>query len=261
MAARSFGQKNPTKIYGTVEIDGHSSMRATEITMNEWMDFIVNNGFDTSLFPNNSCLAPLASALFEDLRKGKDFDYLEVVVHYGAQKEHSGDKGIETAKGFRKLIADDTTYFSINNPIVGISFEQAKQFCQWKENVVNRYRSAKVRIALPTVETYTKVITNRDTINNKKCYLLNALYCNCINSTSKSRYKVEGKTVMRADSYWPSDQGLYNVQGNAAEMTSTEGIAMGGSFRHYARESYNDRRQTYSRPEDWLGFRFVVTFE
>jgi hypothetical protein len=42
-------------------------------------------------------------------------------------------------------------------------------------------------------------------------------------------------------------------------MTSTEGIAMGGSFRQTARESYNDKDQKYTKAGDWLGFRFIVT--
>ncbi len=41
-------------------------------------------------------------------------------------------------------------------------------------------------------------------------------------------------------------------------MTSTEGVAMGGSFRHTARESYNDKQQIYSKAEEWLSFRYIV---
>jgi hypothetical protein len=42
-------------------------------------------------------------------------------------------------------------------------------------------------------------------------------------------------------------------------MTNEEGIAMGGSFRHFARESFSDKIQEYSKAEDWLGFRYIVT--
>lgn len=35
-----FGQKKPTKIYGTVPIDSVSSMDATEATVNEWIHFL-----------------------------------------------------------------------------------------------------------------------------------------------------------------------------------------------------------------------------
>jgi hypothetical protein len=48
-----------------------------------------------------------------------------------------------------------------------------------------------------------------------------------------------------------------NIQGNAAEMTSTQGVAMGGFFRQTARKSYNDSQQLYNQAEDWLRFRYV----
>ena len=64
---------------------------------------------------------------------------------------------------------------------------------------------------------------------------------------------------MRVDSYWPNDLGFYNLQGNASEMTNTKGIAIGGSFRHYAIESLNTKKQEYNQPEDWLGFRYMIT--
>ena len=72
-------------------------------------------------------------------------------------------------------------------------------------------------------------------------------------------YMSAGLYLVRVDAYWPSDLGLYNLQGNAAEMTSTEGIAMGGSFSHYAIQSFNDQKQQYSKAENWLGFRYTVT--
>jgi len=35
--------------------------------------------------------------------------------------------------------------------------------------------------------------------------------------------------------------------------------AMGGSFRQYASECTSDHEQSYSGPQDWVGFRYVVT--
>jgi hypothetical protein len=67
------------------------------------------------------------------------------------------------------------------------------------------------------------------------------------------------QNLARADAYWPTHEGLYNLEGTAAEMTSTKGIAMGGSFCQYACECTGDHQQTYSGPQDWLGFRYIVT--
>ena len=69
----------------------------------------------------------------------------------------------------------------------------------------------------------------------------------------------QGLGLEMVDSYFPTTLGLYNLQGNAAEMTEIYGIAMGGSFRQPARESYNDKSQLYHKAQDWLGFRYIVT--
>lgn len=156
-----FGQKNPTKIYGTVPIDNVSSMDATEVTINEWIHFVINNNFKADLFPDSSVVSKSTSALFGDLKKGKDFEYVEVITNSSLLKENYGDKGFRLTRKFRNLIEADTNYFSINIPIVGVSFAQAKAFCEWRESVVNKYKTVSVRIGLPTIEVYKKVIENR----------------------------------------------------------------------------------------------------
>ncbi|MGC4102134.1 SUMF1/EgtB/PvdO family nonheme iron enzyme [Ferruginibacter sp.] len=254
-------QKNPTKIYGTVPINNVSSMDATEITVTEWIYFILNTNFDPGFFPDLSHITPAAKMLFEDLKKGKDFEYIDPIYNTGYLKENFGAKGFRVKKKVKLLYEADTNFFSFNVPIVGISFAQAKAFCAWRESVVNQYKPVKVSIALPPIEVYEKVIENKDSINPKSCYLQNSLNCNCLVIKKTKDFKSQGKCVIRADSYWPSMLGLYCLQGNAAEMTATEGIAMGGSFRDYARESFRDRKQNYSAPGDWLGFRCLVTLK
>jgi len=259
--ANSFGQKNPTKIYGTVSIDDKTSMDATEVTINEWFHFIINNNFNEDLFPDLSIVSNSTRLLFNDLKKQKGFEYIEIIYNSGALKENYGSKGFQVTKRFRSLIEADTSYFSINIPIVGVSFAQAQKFCEWRESVVNKTKTVKVRITLPTIAVYEKIIENKDSINSKNCYLQNSMNCNCVITRKTKEHKSQGNLLMRADSFWPSALGLYCLQGNASEMTSTEGIAMGGSFRDYAIQSFKDKKQNYSKPEDWLGFRCLVTLK
>lgn len=256
-----FGQKNPTRIYGTVPIDNVSSMDATEVTVNEWILFIINNNFREDYFPDPLAISTSARLLFEDLKKQKNFEYIEMVANSRVLAESYGSKGFRVTKKFRDLIKSDTNYFSLNIPVVGISFEQAKAFCAWREQVVNTTRAIKLNITLPTIEVYEKVIENKDSINTKNCYLQNSLNCYCLEAPKTKDLKSQGKSLLRADSYWPSLLGLYCLQGNAAEMTNIEGIAMGGSFRDYARASYKDKKQHYSKPGDWLGFRCLITLK
>ncbi len=256
-----FGQKNPTKIYGTVPIDNVSSMDATEVTINKWIHFVINNNFNADFFPNPLSISNTTRLLFDDLKKGKDFEYIEIINNSNLLKENYGSKGFRVTKKFKNLTEADTNYFSINIPIVGVSYTQAKAFCEWRENVVNKFKTVKVKINLPTVEIYERVIENKDTINSQNCYLQNSLNCNCPAIKKTKDSKSQGKCLMRADAYWPSLLGLYCLQGNASEMTDQEGIAMGGSFRDYARQSFKDKKQGYSKAEDWLGFRCLITLK
>jgi hypothetical protein len=60
-------------------------------------------------------------------------------------------------------------------------------------------------------------------------------------------------------SYWPSPLGIFNLSGNAAEMTNIPGIAVGGSWRDVdvtlqSKSKYEDANCT-------LGFRVVFTWQ
>ena len=251
-------QKNPIKLRETGVINDSFSMKYTEVTIVDYMNFIANNQFDSSLFPECKGMSATANILFEDLKRGSDFKYLELSATPRHLKKLYGEKNIRSKKEIQKLIASDTNYFSLRIPVTGISFAQAVAYCKWKESIVNNESNIKITISLPTVEQYIQVIPNKDSINAEKCYMMNVMNCKCFKK-KMTILKTEGKCLQMEDAYWPDNLGLYNIQGNAAEMTSTEGIAMGGSFRHYARQSFNDQRQLYTAPEDWLGFRYVVT--
>ncbi|MGN6437503.1 MAG: hypothetical protein ACTHMM_13265 [Agriterribacter sp.] len=266
--ACSFGQKNPTKVYGTVPIDNNSSIDATEVTIGEWIYFIINNGLSADLFPNPSSISKPTKLLFDDLRKQKNFEYVNITKNNRSIRKSYGTIGFKATTQLKILIDADSNYFSINNPIVGISFHQALKFCKWRESLVNKFRKRKVHITLPSVDVYKKININKDSLckaelscNDCSKYQFNYYHEKCALPASSRDIVTQGRGLLRADSYWPSELGLYNIQGNAAEMTSTPGIAVGGSFRHFARESYSDRIQTYDKEENWLGLRCLVTLK
>ena len=152
-------------------------------------------------------------------------------------------------------------YFSLNIPVTGISFEQAERFCSWKEKQINTRLHKNLKVALPSPSLYTQIIENRDSFNIKRCALYNSKFCNCLVQNKNKEYKHQGKCLMEVMSYWPSNLGIYNLQGNASEMTNIKGIAKGGSFRHYAIDTRNEMEQTYKEPADWLGFRYILIKE
>jgi|GEM_PF-2527973 len=253
----TFCQNKSTLLEGTTKIEAYLAMKVAEVNIQEWMIFILDNHYDSTLFPSINLLSKPAQLLFLDLKKRKDFKYLKI----SKKKDH--DLGeIETVSqtsAFTRLCKEDSIEFSIlATPITAITYSQVKQYCAWLETVVKRHREIDITISLPPGPLYHYVITNLDSLNHQGCALYNFIHCSCVSQTKKDINQSLGKYLVRADAYFPTALGLYNLQGNAAEMTTSEGEAKGGSYRHYAKDSYNNQIQHYIGAEDWLGFRYIV---
>jgi len=239
-------------------------MSAREITIAQWMDFIADNDFDETLFPDSACLPHSARLVFDDLRGRTNFKYLKVRKSLGDFEKRDGEKRINANSNFKTVADADTNYFGLDIPVTGISFNQVQRYCQWKESKLTAEGFKQVSVSLPTVDIYKKVIPNIDTPKkNCDCFVMNVRTV-VVNKPSK-RKKIskleftQGHGLVPIWSYIPTSLGLFNIEGNAAEMTSTEGVAMGGSYKETTRETYNDRTQTYTKPEGWLGFRYIAT--
>ena len=170
----------------------------------------------------------------------------------------------------------------LETPISGITYEQAISFCRWRTKVDSaKYYSRHSRsidelnsfneiigvfvYSLPTKEQFAIINHQFDSITPGSKYLSNFNYKNSSYS-AKKKYKFEnrgcGKMPINGFSFnhYPKTFSGYwtkNTQGNVAEMTIIKGEAVGGSFFHYARESYNNNVNKYTKPEIWLGFRCV----
>ena len=59
------------------------------------------------------------------------------------------------------------------------------------------------------------------------------------------------------NSYIANKFGIHNIKGNMAEMTTTKGKAVGGSYVDLDSKDWATYVQNYDEPSDWLGFRCV----
>lgn len=257
-AVCSAQQKMPV-VYGTTKINKDTFVAVTEVTLKDWMGFIANNDFDESLFPDTTGISHTAALAFNDLKKQHDFEYLKLSDNFFNRGDF-GKLEITEGKYFKKLADADPLYFSLKLPVTGITFEQARRFCKWKEACINTYRKTNIKVSLPSAALYKELIPNRDSLNKScDCALFNYSTAKNVHLIKDKNSVSQGRALVLAASYQPTDTGLFGIQGNAAEMTDVYGIAMGGSFRQTARESYSDKVQQYHKAEDWLGFRYVVT--
>ncbi len=162
-------------------------------------------------------------------------------------------------------------YNLLNLPIVGITYEQALKYIEYKQNISNTcdlyIKESKnkyfYKCYLPTPEQYDSFQTKADSFTMcPRFNFKNSLCLDCPNGKENKKHPVTkhiGVLPIYVNGYFPNYYGLYNFKGNVAEMTSVKGIAKGGSCAHYASEAYAGKNQEYVKPEMWLGFRVWYT--
>lgn len=185
-----------------------------------------------------------------------------------------------------------------NLPVTGITLEVAKEYMEYlaityKGTAANgihhdfdkdfKVSDFQMTITVPTTTEYRILLSNYNQANgdtasyhqmiskgydDKLCPLFNATMpsevlkgsCPDIQSTSAlvTKFGRPGKAVYPVASYPADPYGLYDLRGNVSEMTTNEGVAMGGGYRTLAESCSAESAQAYTRTATWLGFRPIM---
>jgi formylglycine-generating enzyme required for sulfatase activity len=213
--------------------------------------------------------------LYDLLIQGRKDDFL---IAKPEQKNWSQISGLENT-------AFEESYFTheaFNNyPVVNISREGAELFCNWLSQEVDKILDDKKKelfndIRLPMREEWVMAASiegkkgpycwdGEKTTNSSGCYLANY---KPLEGSDSASYKADGGFyTVRVDSYFPNDFGLYNMNGNVAEMvyndinTKAAGTA-GGSWRNSEEEIKilgPDPYPGVTTANPSIGFRVVMT--
>ena len=159
-------------------------------------------------------------------------------------------------------------------PIVGITYEQALDFCHWRtardSTLAALYgRDNWYRFRLPTPEEYDQLSQEQDSLTTwKKAKDIGANYnykgaVYRLNPKKKKdrfayMYTGTGKRPVWRCHFYKDDNGICDLNGNVSEMTAVKGLAKGSNFTQYARESFPAMDIGYSKAEKWLGFRCIA---
>lgn len=152
------------------------------------------------------------------------------------------------------------------HPVVNISYEGAVEYCKWmtekanhasKKGWVYEYRLPSrvqwIRAAEGNFQMVDYAWGRFGPINSKGCLL-----CQC-NGTTEPKTDIDLHTyTCKADAYFPNSIGLYNMNGNAAEMIDQKGIAVGGSWASPDTDVKNSSMMKYDGPSPMIGFRPIV---
>lgn len=185
------------------------------------------------------------------------------------------------------------------HPVTNISKRGAELYAIWLTQVYNqdpkRKDGRKVRFRLPHPDEIAYATLGGRTnvpfswggygINNAKgCYLVNfntlldeypgsessvtlsdyysKAYVDRFNAGEEGECGTDdgGYLTVPVDSYFPNELGLYNLIGNAAEMTSEVNIDTGGSWFDHVADLEIGRRKQRALPHPAVGFRLVMEY-
>ena len=160
-----------------------------------------------------------------------------------------------------------------NYPVVGISWQQANQFCAWRSDRVmeqitinkiahpNKEHPSQIEYRLPSIREWEQVAEIGYSEKTIKTIAKKHSSCTTGNFKSETDSDVT-HTTSPVYQYWPNENEIYNLRGNVAEMTNEKGIAKGGSWNQLEKDVNIHKNFKYSQPENWIGFRCIceITF-
>ncbi len=225
-----------------------------------------------------------------------NFQYLEFLYHL--KKEGDTEKlaiaAVDTARwnsqpeGFYQPMVDfyhkHPAYH--NYPVVNISREAAQLYCDWLTEVYDSISGGQLslKFRIPTHEEWLYAaqgnIPNSTYSwggpflrNSEGQSLANYLGFGAENITRnpetgtfevmpETMHFKEGEYMIVAPSksYWPNTFGIYNLNGNVAEMVANGDVAVGGSWRSPGYDIRNVSTQKFENPSPEVGFRIVATY-
>ncbi|MBU2018251.1 MAG: formylglycine-generating enzyme family protein [Bacteroidetes bacterium] len=215
-----------------------------------------------------------------------NFNYLEFLTDLkklGSQKEynlHYPDTNNWNSFSFSPYAKHYFTHPAYRDfPVVNVNKESAEAYCVWLGQKLSQGQPDFIFEArLPTRVEWVRAAKkdsqfsyswNTNQLQNEK----GQMKANCIHVKPENLSKnietgnIEIKKTISPSvsigdvdimapvkAYWPGNFSLYNMNGNAAEMTQ-DGYVCGGSWRQFGYDIRNDSYEKYSKSNINIGFR------
>lgn len=171
-----------------------------------------------------------------------------------------------------------------NYPVVNINHEAANLYCQWLSEKYDSQFASKGKFKFRLMKRAEYIRSARGDSKNSYAWNTNSLrnsdgqiLCNFTQlgsedisqNTENGTYEVviaqrdhfpnQSDVLAPSKSYWPNQFGIYNLNGNAAEMIDKFGISVGGSWKNTGYDVRVDSKSVYDQANPYTGFRVVMT--
>jgi hypothetical protein len=237
---------------------------ANEISCRDWLEFYSRDQ-DPSMLPQPNKI--VSTCIYEKNEDG------EVTIR-DTEALFRDTSFVELEKGKtkkRRGIEQCSTM-----PVTGIWYEQALAYCDWlTEKYADdpKYAGLKLTFRLPKPPEMDSLLMDmfsawkegdenylafQKGINKHGCALYNHLHNSWCDVNLLMKKEFGYGVPIRAAVFFPDMNGLMDLMGNVAEMTSEKGIAKGGSCVSSAAECQPGAVNRYDSPQMWLGFRVVA---
>ncbi|MBM3186146.1 MAG: SUMF1/EgtB/PvdO family nonheme iron enzyme [Bacteroidetes bacterium] len=168
-----------------------------------------------------------------------------------------------------------------NYPVVGVSYEQVQNFCEYFGITINEWlqdkKIKKIHFRLPTEEEWelaargglpkgTIFPWGTESIRSENGKYKGSMLANCNRGSGDfmgyAGFLNDGGDVScRVSDYWPNNFGIYHMAGNVAEMVAEKSICKGGAWNKEPHKLVISSRDTFDVESPWVGFRVFAEIE
>ena len=151
-------------------------------------------------------------------------------------------------------------------PVCCITWEGANEYCKWLTQIANKnHGKLKVTFRLPTPAEWMMLVADPDKNGldtgypdgfdaSTGCYAFNFYVIDSVANTAEDG----GYFTVNVSAYKHNRFGIYNLNGNVAEMTSDKSICKGGGWHDSFEDCSYKVSKHYTLPSAEVGFRLVA---